>query len=664
MTSIQRSEQQDNQKKIDAERNAERTDAGQTDAGQTDGVGEAIAQACATAHATELEAYNQQLRDRDRLLNCVNLATQRLVAVEDLGSALPDVLEILGVGTQQSRSYILKNVWNAEAQSQEFHLMTEWDAPDIPTKRAAGGRFPIAINTFPDHLTDPLRNGEATQFLARDLDGIGIRDRIDGQALSLMGVPIIVDGHWWGLLGLDDCVAERVWSEAEIAVLKTAATAISSAIERTQASAARAKAEKAISTERERAARNRAAELSRINEAISQTLTALAANPRTDVFLGMLLRELSKQTGACKTHLYLYDAETHLLRQHCTIQDGQLHIGTAPSDPELFSQPIAADAAQTWQMILSSPLPLTFNNIEVLSEVLSDDTKFWAPEIVNWHIREGHQQIACSRMKVGDTPIGYISFAFQDSAALSPVQLEFIQALANQATLSIHLTHLAAQSQNAALNEERNRLAREIHDTLAQAFTGISLQLEAARAMLHTPRSDNKPIESALFRARDLAREGLSEARRSVQALRSGALESDTLIGALRKLLSQTALDTGLSTQLYLEGVVIAIPDDIQQNLLRIAQEATTNVLRHAQATQLEVTLAFIPNSALGDRASQLQLTIADNGVGFEPETLVHNSGFGIVGIRERVARLHGEIALHSGAAEGTTLVVTVPIQY
>jgi len=646
---------------------------------RTEEAGEAIAQACATAQATELETYNQQLRDRDRLLNCVNLATQRLVAIEDLDNVLPDVLEILGVGTQQSRSYILKNVWNQETRTHDFELMLEWDAPEIPTKRAAGGQFPVAINNFPDRLTDPLRTGDATQFLARDLDGIGIRNRIDGQALSLMGVPITVDGEWWGLLGLDDCIAERVWSDAEIAVLKTAATAISSAIECTQMRAARARAEKAISAEKERAARDRAAELSRINEAISQTLTALAANPKTDVFLGLLLRELSKQTGACKTHLYLYEADTHTLQQHCTIQDGQLHIGTAPGDPELFESPIPAMTARVWQAILESPLPLTFTNISSVG----DNSPCWSPEIVDWHIKEGHQQVACSRMKVGDVPIGYISFAFRDGAALSPVQLEFIQALANQATLSVHLTSLATQSQNAALSEERNRLAREIHDTLAQAFTGISLQLEAARAMLQAPRTDAKPIEAALFRARDLARKGLSEARRSVWALRSKALESDTLIGALRKLLSQTARDTGLSTQLYLEGVAIPIPDDTQQDLLRIAQEATTNVLRHAQATQLAMTLTFISEPAeyepaeyepaeyepaIGDRTAlnheQLQLVITDNGIGFNPATLSYSSGFGIIGIRERVARLRGEVSLQSEANAGTTLVVTVPLVY
>lgn len=124
----------------------------------------------ALARAAELEAYNQDLRDRDALLNCVNLAVQRLVATDDLSMALPAVLEILGIGTRQCRSYILQNIWDEEAHCSNFELLLEWDAPHIPDKRKTGGQFPVPIDSFPDRLTAPLKAGKSTQFLARDLD--------------------------------------------------------------------------------------------------------------------------------------------------------------------------------------------------------------------------------------------------------------------------------------------------------------------------------------------------------------------------------------------------------------------------------------------------------------------------------------------------------------
>lgn len=268
------------------------------------------------------------------------------------------------------------------------------------------------------------------------------------------------------------------------------------------------------------------------------------------------------------------------------------------------------------------------------------------------------------------------------------------------------------KSKTTALLNERNRLAREIHDTLAQSFTGISLQLEAARGLFkksktvrqdeihpvhllsgQSPPVHNQPhsqphsrphsqlhsqhpdiVEVHILRARDLARKGLSEARRSVHALRSEALETDTLPVALYKALEQTQRDTGLTTHLYLKGDEIALPEDIQLNLLRISQEAVTNTLRHARATKLDLTLTFIPctqttntktissTNTDNTESQQIQLCITDNGIGFDPDILFKRNGFGLVGIRERADRFHGTFELLSSPGMGTTLKVVMPL--
>lgn len=191
-------------------------------------------------------------KTRDGLLKCVNAAAQCLVANDNLALALPATLQILGEGTRQSRAYILRNSHDDDTDELIFNLHAEWDAPRIPKKMNSGAKFPVPVSAFPARLSAPLKAGQPTQFLARELDGIAPEDRLAGQGRSLLGVPINVAGEWWGLLGLDDCLVERVWTDTEIAVLETAATVMGNAIERDRTSRARAATEKALTAIRSR----------------------------------------------------------------------------------------------------------------------------------------------------------------------------------------------------------------------------------------------------------------------------------------------------------------------------------------------------------------------------------------------------------------------------
>ncbi|MEO0377130.1 MAG: GAF domain-containing sensor histidine kinase [Cyanobacteria bacterium P01_A01_bin.17] len=203
----------------------------------------------------------------------------------------------------------------------------------------------------------------------------------------------------------------------------------------------------------------------------------------------------------------------------------------------------------------------------------------------------------------------------------------------------------------ALLSEERNRLAREIHDTLAQVFTGVSLQLEAAKGILTQQPTQ---AETHINQASDLARQGLSEARRSVRALRSQALESDTLAEALQKTLSEMTQGTVIHAQFQQRGTPYPLADDMQLNLLRIGQEAITNILRHAQAQTLMLTLTFAPE--------HIGLRIVDDGIGFDPQSRANVTGFGLIGVRERVAHFDGHVQLISSPGHGTQLEVTMPL--
>lgn len=634
---------------------------------------------------TKLEALNQQLRERDSLLNCVNLAAQCLVATNDLSIALPDVLEILGKGTRQCRAYILKVNWDDTVKQQIFSLMFEWDAPHIPTKLETGGRFPVAVDAFPERLTAPLRAGRATQFLARELDGIEAKSRQSGEARSLVGVPISVSGEWWGLLGLDDCLKERIWSDAEIAVLQTAATVIGNALEREQVRQAREiakrkaiiEAETALLEERAKAARERAADLAKLNETIGRSLSALTATPELDDFLGQLLLQMNKQIGACKARLFLYDKPTDTLSQYIAAQinptqsepnqksEGEWYKGAAPEDPNIFHYPIASNLTSVWQTITHASRPFTLKKHQL------ETAKMHWPKSIPWHASQGHLASTYACMKVGQKPIGFIGFAFRHQPALTDEQIEFVQALTNQATLAVHLTRLAEQNQNAALTDERNRLAREIHDTLAQSFTGISLQLEAAKGVLRSASTDNLAAKSTadleqaalpaaealvcLDRASQLARQGLSEARRSVRALRAQVLETNTLPQAIQIVLQKLAGKSSLEARFHLLGKPYALPEDLQTNLLRICQEAITNALRHANAQHFAIALSFETN--------RVCLHITDDGQGCEITSFSDIEGFGLLGMRERALRFDGQFSFNSNLGKGTIIHISVPRQ-
>jgi signal transduction histidine kinase len=192
-------------------------------------------------------------------------------------------------------------------------------------------------------------------------------------------------------------------------------------------------------------------------------------------------------------------------------------------------------------------------------------------------------------------------------------------------------------------------MAREIHDTLAQGFAGIVLQLEATEQALD---DDTASVQDHLNRARQLARESLSEARRSVRALRPQTLEDQTLSNTLRQYLDLFARDTGTKVDFVFSGDSKVIPATIEDALLRISQEAIANTRKHAAAHHMSLTLS------VGE--TKIILTIADDGRGFDPEAPAYGR-FGLIGIRERVQALDGTFAVSSELGKGTSLNITIP---
>jgi signal transduction histidine kinase len=209
--------------------------------------------------------------------------------------------------------------------------------------------------------------------------------------------------------------------------------------------------------------------------------------------------------------------------------------------------------------------------------------------------------------------------------------------------------------QSKATLAERTRLAQELHDTLEQALTGVALQLDTTAKLFEKEPADAK---DHLELARNLVGESQTEVHRSVWNLRCRALEQFDLPGALLMSSQQITGGSNLHVEMKARGRVRPLPEIVEENLLRIAQEALLNVIKHSGATETEINLDYGPKNVV--------LQVKDNGKGF---ALDHCAGpreghFGLLGISERAKRLHGEIAFSSTPETGTTVRVQIPIPH
>jgi len=210
---------------------------------------------------------------------------------------------------------------------------------------------------------------------------------------------------------------------------------------------------------------------------------------------------------------------------------------------------------------------------------------------------------------------------------------------------------LAAAERRAGILEERQRLAREIHDTLAQGFTSIVMHLEAAEQAL----TDSKTTQKHIDRARSTAHSSLNEARRFVRELRPDSLEKRSLPEAIKRTAARWGVETDIPVTTKTTGEPVPLQMNVEVTLVRAAQEALHNIRKYAQATEVQLTLSYMEDMVI--------LDIQDDGVGLDgakPSSL--SGGFGLQAMRERVEACGGTLNLESDPGEGTTVVITIPL--
>lgn len=249
------------------------------------------------------------------------------------------------------------------------------------------------------------------------------------------------------------------------------------------------------------------------------------------------------------------------------------------------------------------------------------------------------------------------SYSFRLKPSFYQTYLFYALCLALAAALAWGLYRLRVkriEMQFSAVLAERNRIAREIHDTLAQGFAGISVQLELVARML-TVSGEKAQIH--LDQARILVRNSLAEARRSVWDLRSQSLEAGGLPVALSETARQISAGSNVQTQVQVSGSYRALTPNVENNLLRIGQEAMTNAVKHARAAHIRVELKY--------DAKSVRLSVRDDGRGFDPKQArasAISGHFGLVGMRERAAEIGGKLFVNSAPNAGTEVAVEIKL--
>lgn len=248
--------------------------------------------------------------------------------------------------------------------------------------------------------------------------------------------------------------------------------------------------------------------------------------------------------------------------------------------------------------------------------------------------------------------LGVMNVASVDWRELSPNDLRLLYTIGDLLSIAIERTRLFAQSAQIGALEERNRLAREIHDTLAQSLTGIALQLESADAMLEAGIKLER-VHQIVGRALNLTRSSLEDVRRSVLDLRAAPLEGRDLVQALLGLIEEKRAQHAVEISFEQIGASLALPLRFEVCLYRIAQEALNNALWHSAASQIKLQLVLSPDS--------VRLLIEDNGKGFELSD-VQAGHYGLVGMRERARLLGGSLTIASSPNVGVQIEAQLPL--
>jgi len=377
-------------------------------------------------------------------------------------------------------------------------------------------------------------------------------------------------------------------------------------------------------------------------EVMMRSLDVLATQAASEKFIAEMLRTIGQRLRAHTVTLWLRNQQDDSLRLKVMIENDK-QVAPDPGYPQV-QDPNPWKRNALIQEMLFTKGPVVCDDIE-------HDVRL-VPKFREYLTNRGLKRLLAIPLLLLGEVRGFIGIQHVEGRAYRPEEVELAQALALHVMIAAHEAELGEQRRHAVILEERTRMARDIHDTLAQGFTGVIIQLDTAVDALR----DEEPEAAAkhIGRARELARESLDEARRSVHALRPQALEKADFADALKAIITNTTAGTSLQCDFQLKGEPRKLQSSVEENLLHIGQEALTNTLKHACATTFQARLSFDSDAA--------RLELRDNGKGFNIDS-TKGGGIGLIGMKERAEQIGATLAITSEPGAGTTIIAVSPVE-
>ena len=377
-------------------------------------------------------------------------------------------------------------------------------------------------------------------------------------------------------------------------------------------------------------------------EVLMRSLDVLATESAPEKFIGEMLRTIGQHLRALRVLLFLRNPRDGTVRMHLVIEED--HQVAVHSDHPYANDPSAWKKRPLFQELLFTKSPVVVDDID-------GDARL-EPEFREYLKRHRCQRFMAVPMFVSGELRGFIGIHHSEKGVYRADEIELAQALAHHVMMAAHGQELVKQQREAAILKERTRMARDIHDTLAQGFTGVIIQMEAAEEALL--EEDSEHAVGHVRRARGLARDSLGEARRSVHALRPQALEKAAFADALQAIIENTAAGTALQTEFQIIGKPHDLSPAVEENLLHIGQEALTNALKHAHATKFNARVSFDSDA--------IELELRDNGHGFDVDG-INGGGIGLIGMKERADQIGATVKVTSEPGKGTKITAVSPYQ-
>jgi signal transduction histidine kinase len=601
-------------------------------------------QALLAEREQRIAAERERADDNARLaglLEEVVRGSRALLDAADFEPALLQWLGHFGRATGATRSTLHDIAVHEPTGLKTARMLCEWSQPGVEGSIPVSFARPFVIDPRGgEKAVEAFTSGKPVAVQVEDSEG-AMRELLQAQGTAtVIAVPIFVDGVQWGGLSFDHAT-RRELNRGDLAVLQTAADSLGAVIKRNEV-------QRQVLAERERAADMRRAGLERANASLRESLIALSQADDESAFVSQSLRRIAAEAGADIAHLFVLAPGSSRLPLRMALRDGELSTQWLDSEPLVFRAGLDAASPHIRRLIDAKPMPFEWSTIE---QSLSDDRI--APEFLAWHRAQGHRAVALCCLVVGERAIGLVGMAFKSEQAPRPEQLQLVHALSQPLALVLELSHRAQQlrrsSEHEAVLGERQRLAREIHDGIAQSFLGIQMRLATM--------GDATP--AAAQQALDLARHGLTEARRAVAALRPHELHNRDLPTAVGRLLTQLTLGSTLTPALESPARWQPLPLELEDNLFRIVQEAVNNVVKHARARNLRVELS--------QAGGELSILVADDGIGFDVsargQLLAPASvSFGLECMQQRARLVGADIQYASRRHGGTQVLVSMPI--